>query len=51
MDDGPTFRDIIHNPKSVDLEAKMPPHPQYDFGTLEALTSYFKTFAAAGRNR
>jgi cytochrome c2 len=50
-DDGPTFRDIIHNPQSVNPGAKMPPHPQYDFGTLDALTSYFKTFATAGRNR
>jgi hypothetical protein len=50
-DDGPTFRDIIHNPASVNPGAKMPPHPQYDFGTLDALTYYFKTFATAGRNR
>jgi hypothetical protein len=50
-DDGPTFRDIIHNPKSVNPDAKMPAHPQYDFGTLDALTFYFKTFATCGRNR
>jgi hypothetical protein len=50
-DDGPTFRDIIHNPKSGNLDAKMPARPQYDFGTLDALTSYFKIFATAGRNR
>jgi hypothetical protein len=50
-DDGPSFRDIIHNPKSENPDAKMPAHPQYDFGTLDALTSYFKTFATAGRNR
>jgi hypothetical protein len=50
-DDGPTFRDIIHNPASVNPGAKMPPHPHYDVGTLDALTSYFKTFATAGRNR
>jgi len=50
-DDGPTFRNIIHNPKSADPDAKMPAHPQYDFGTLDALTSYCKTFATARRNR
>jgi hypothetical protein len=50
-DDGPTFRDIIHDPRSVDSGAKGPAHLQYDFGTLDALTSYFKTFATAGRNR
>ena len=50
-DDGPNFRQIIHNPASVNAGAKLPPHPQYDFGTLDALTSYFKTFATAGRNR
>jgi hypothetical protein len=50
-DDGPAFRDIIHNPASVNPGAKMPPHPHYDVGTLDALTSYFKTFATAGRNR
>jgi mono/diheme cytochrome c family protein len=49
-DDGPTFRQTIHNPQSINPASHMPPHPQYDFGTLDALTAYFKTFATAGRN-
>ena len=42
------FRAIIHDPKSVMPEAKMPGQPGYDDATLDALTVYFKTFAKAG---
>jgi len=38
---------MMHGP----IDVKMPPYLHYDFGTLDALTSYFKTFATAGRNR
>jgi hypothetical protein len=38
---------MMHSP----IEVKMPPYQHYDFGTLNALTSYFKEFATAGSNR
>ncbi len=39
------FMRIIHDPASVVPGAKMPPEPDYDHVTLEALTAYFRTFA------
>jgi hypothetical protein len=50
-DDGKKFRQIIRSPTSVTPSAKMPAQPGYDEATLNALTAYFKTFAATGRNR
>jgi cytochrome c1 len=50
-DDGSRFRQIIRNPASVTPGAKMPAHTDYDDATLDALTAYFKTFAAARRDR
>lgn len=41
------FRQIIHDPKSIDPKAKMPAHKDYDGLTLDALTAYFRTFARA----
>jgi mono/diheme cytochrome c family protein len=38
------FRQIIHNPVAVDAKATMPAHADYDDATLNALTTYFKTF-------
>ena len=50
-DDGRRFRQIIRNPASVNPGAKMPAHAGYDDATLNALTAYFKTFAAEGETR
>ena len=50
-EDGQSFRQTIRNPASVTPGAKMPAHADYDDATLDALTAYFKTFAAARRNR
>jgi len=46
--DGPLFRKTIHDPASVNPGAKMPARTDYDEATLQALTAYFKTFAAKG---
>jgi hypothetical protein len=45
------FKRTIRNPASVMPGAKGPAHPGYDDATLDALTVYFKTFAAAGRTK
>lgn len=50
-DDGRRFRQIIRNPASAASNAKMPAHAGYDDATLNALTAYFKTFAAEGETR
>jgi hypothetical protein len=42
------FRRTIHDPRAVDPKANMPAHMDYDDATLDALTAYFKTFAAPG---
>jgi cytochrome c2 len=42
------FRQTIHDPASVTPGAKMPAHGSYDGVTLDALTAYFRTFAASG---
>jgi mono/diheme cytochrome c family protein len=39
------FAAYVRNPKSVVPDAEMPPNPQYDEPTLDALTAYFDTFA------
>jgi mono/diheme cytochrome c family protein len=39
------FAAYVRNPKSVVPNAEMPPNPEYDEPTLEALTAYFDTFA------
>jgi hypothetical protein len=39
------FRRIIHDPKSVNPDAKMPAHSNYNAATLDALTAYFRTFS------
>lgn len=44
FEDPASFARYIHDPKSVDRKATMPPNPQYDAATLAALTAYFKTF-------
>ena len=49
--DGARFRKIVHDPSSVTAGAKMPAHADYDDATLNALTAYFKTFAAKGKTR
>ncbi len=49
--DGARFRQTIRNPASVTPGAKMPAHAAYDDATLDALTAYFRTFAAAGTGR
>lgn len=41
------FGRTIRNPASVTPGAKMPAHSDYDRATLDALTEYFQTFAAA----
>jgi cytochrome c2 len=45
------FRQTIHDPASVTPGAKMPAHGNYDGATLDALTAYFRTFAASGSGR
>jgi hypothetical protein len=50
VQDGQRFRQTIRNPASVNPKATMPAHTDYDDATLDALTAYFKTFAAVGRN-
>jgi hypothetical protein len=49
--DGERFRRIIHDPKSVNHDAKMPAHDNYDAATLDALTAYFRAFAKLGDRR
>jgi mono/diheme cytochrome c family protein len=39
------FAAYVRNPKSVVPNAEMPPNPEYDEPTLEALAAYFGTFA------
>ncbi|MGA2537785.1 MAG: c-type cytochrome [Terracidiphilus sp.] len=48
-EDGVTFRQTIRDPKSLNPDAKMPAHSDYNDATLDALTAYFKTFVQAGR--
>lgn len=43
--DGARFQRIIHDPKAVNPDAKMPAHGDYDQATLDALKAYFKTFS------
>jgi mono/diheme cytochrome c family protein len=51
QEDGKRFRQTIRDPASVMRGAKMPGHADYDGATLDALTAYFRTFAAAGKAR
>lgn len=39
------FAAWVHNPHSIDPNAKMTPNLQYDQSTLNALTRYFQTFS------
>jgi mono/diheme cytochrome c family protein len=41
------FRRYVKNPQSVDPKDRMPPFPQYDAETIEALRRYFASFAPA----
>jgi mono/diheme cytochrome c family protein len=41
------FANYVRNPKSFEPHAKMPPNPEYDRATLDALTAYFRTFTEA----
>lgn len=41
------FAAYVRNPKAVAKDAHMPPNPTYDDATLDALTAYFRTLAAA----
>lgn len=38
------FEGYIHNPKSLNPEARMPANPGYDQATIQALTAYFSSF-------
>jgi mono/diheme cytochrome c family protein len=40
------FAAYVRNPKAVAKDAQMAPNPGYDDATLNALTAYFRTFAA-----
>ena len=40
------FAAYVRNPKAVAKDAQMPPNPSYDVATIDALTAYFRTFAA-----
>jgi hypothetical protein len=42
--DATSFKSYIHKPQSIQSCAKMPPHPDYNDATLDALTAYFATF-------
>lgn len=39
------FREVIHDPEGVRHGARMPPEPNYDRATLDALVAYFRIFA------
>jgi len=39
------FRRYVKNPQSVDPKDRMPPFPQYDAATIEAIRQYFASFA------
>ena len=43
------FQQWIRDPRLLLPNALGPPHPGYDEATMNALTAYFRTFAAAGR--
>jgi mono/diheme cytochrome c family protein len=43
------FSRYVKNPQSVDPKDRMPPNPQYDAATIDALRQYFATFASTGR--
>jgi mono/diheme cytochrome c family protein len=49
--DGHRFRQTIRNPTSANPKATMPAHASYDDATLDALTTYFKTFVTGGRKQ
>jgi mono/diheme cytochrome c family protein len=49
--DASRFQQYIHNPQSIQPNAKMPAHGDYDQATLAALTSYFATFAPVRKTR
>ena len=49
--DATRFQQYIHNPQSIQSNAKMPAHSDYDAATLAALTKYFVTFAPARKTR
>ena len=40
------FARYVHDPKSLEPHANMPPNPSYDQATLAALTAYFRSFPA-----
>lgn len=41
------FAAYVRNPRSKNPQAQMPGNPGYDDATLQALTTYFRTFAAS----
>jgi mono/diheme cytochrome c family protein len=41
--DPKTFKNYVHDPKSVNAKAKMPANPQYDAATLAVLAAYFQS--------
>jgi len=41
------FAAYVHDPQALTKDSQMPPNPEYDANTLQALISYFRTFAAA----
>jgi mono/diheme cytochrome c family protein len=43
------FAAYVRDPKSFSEHAEMPPNPDYDEATLQALAAYFRTFAPAQR--
>jgi mono/diheme cytochrome c family protein len=40
------FAAYVRDPQAISKDARMPPNPNYDDATLQALTAYFKSFAA-----
>jgi len=43
------FAAYVRDPKSKSPQSRMPPNPQYDDLTLDALTAYFRSFSQPGR--
>jgi mono/diheme cytochrome c family protein len=42
------FAAYVRSPKSKSPQSRMPPNPQYDDATLDALTAYFRSFSQPG---
>jgi hypothetical protein len=43
------FADWVHDPRTIDPQAKMPGNPVYDKATLEAITKYFAAVTLEGQ--